>query len=480
MKHVDEFGGFLSEEVNLNKTRIDTLKSRVEAIQTFLRTAGWQPGVVRFSPQGSWAHKTIIKPPKEQGFDADVLVFVAPVKGWSADDYIMSLRNVFKSSGTYKDRVRLHTRCVQLEYAGDFAVDIVPCIVGRPGGSYKYEVCNRSDDVFEETDGEAYTAWLTERNDWVGNDRLREVARLLKYLRDIKRTFTCKSILLTTLLGQQVTAHDTLLQQTHFPDAPTALKTLVGRLDDYLQARPELHGISNPVLPSENFNRHWDQDKYSNFRDMIHKYRGWINEAFAERDESASISNWQRIFGDEWGRDLQAGRIVEEASIAPVSLAKKSGFTDLVQTVKSRGASILAGLTAVLPWVKTPPWQIASNPSTVLVTATIHDREGGPSCGQLFLGTIIPKNRHILFQAVSSAGMPFSSDDYDVQWQVVNTDQEAGTANALRGGFYRSNSPGRRWERTLYRGVHWVQAFLVRRRDVRCAGRSERFFVVVE
>jgi hypothetical protein len=70
MKLVEEFERFLAVEVNLNNSRIETLTKRIETIQTFLKASGWAAKVVQFSPQGSWAHKTIIKPPGDQGFDA--------------------------------------------------------------------------------------------------------------------------------------------------------------------------------------------------------------------------------------------------------------------------------------------------------------------------------------------------------------------------------------------------------------------------
>jgi hypothetical protein len=181
-----------------------------------------------------------------------VLVFVNPVAGWTAEDYVLELKDVFNGSGTYKDKAHLHTRCVRLEYSGDFEIDVVPCVVNRPGGMHAYEVCNRTDDEFEPTDGEAYTTWFTQRNVWTGNGKLREVTRLLKYLRDIKTTFSCKSILLTTLLGNRIDPVDSLLQTTYFPDLPTALKTIVGRLDDYLQQHCDLHDICNPVLVQRN------------------------------------------------------------------------------------------------------------------------------------------------------------------------------------------------------------------------------------
>jgi Second Messenger Oligonucleotide or Dinucleotide Synthetase domain len=242
MRLAAEFEKFLDEEVNLNKTRIETLKDRVQAIQEFLPSAGWGVRISRFSSQGSWAHKTIIRPPSEQRFDADLLVFVHPVAGWRPEDYIVNLKEAFRGSGTYKDKPGLLTRCVRLEYAGDFEIDVVPCVVSRPGGTSQFEVCNRTDNRFEPTDGEAYSRWLAQRNAWTGDDMLIQVTRLLKYLRDIKTTFSCKSILLTTLLGERITESDAYNQAVLFPDVPTALKTLIGRLDDYLQIHP-LHPL---------------------------------------------------------------------------------------------------------------------------------------------------------------------------------------------------------------------------------------------
>jgi hypothetical protein len=273
---------------------------------------------------------------------------------------------------------------------------------------------------------------------------------------------------------------DAVMQGIDFPDLPTALKTLIGRLDDYLQARQQLHDICNPVLPQENFNRHWDQDKYSNFRDMIHKYRGWVDDAYNEFDEAESITKWQRVFGDEWGKSLESDELMESASAVALANIDTSAHGDLVQAVKAAGGVVLSRVKSALPWVKAPPWQDASSKLSVIVDATLHDREDGPCLGTITSGTILPKHKAILYQARSLMGIPYSADEYRVHWQVINTDRDAIRAKALRGGFYRSDSPARRWEHTLYRGVHWVQAFVVRRRDGRCVGSSERFFVVIE
>jgi Adenylyl/Guanylyl and SMODS C-terminal sensor domain len=305
--------------------------------------------------------------------------------------------------------------------------------------------------------------------------------RLMKYLRDIKATFSCKSILLTTLLAERVTQADAYCQARNFPDLPTALKTLMGRLGDDLQARPRLHDISNPVLPRENFNRHWDQDKYSTFGGMIHQYRNWIDEAYAETDRAKSVTKWQRVFGDEFSRGSDNVYVGEAANAAPpIALAPR--YNDAVTAVRLVGRGILDQVRRDLPWVQAPPWIVVQQGRvSVEIRATLHDQKNGPFLGTVQSGTILPKYKNIRFEAFAGNSVPVASiREYQVQWQVVNTDHDAYYNRQLRGGFYRSDEPGKKWEYTQYRGIHWVEAFLIRKRDGKCAGKSPRFFVVIE
>lgn len=84
------------------------------------------------------------------------------------------------------------------------------------------------------------------------------------------------------------------------------------------------------------------------------------------------------------------------------------------------------------------------------------------------------------FVAGNNVGAPFPPD-FRVKWRVTNTDQAAYDARQLRGDYYDSDSSGNsRMERLAFRGVHFVEAFLVRKSDSRLAGESEPFYVVIE
>jgi len=479
LKLADEFDRFLADEVNLNKTRIENLESKVAAISAFVFQCEWKPVIRGFSPQGSWAHGTIIKPPGEKGFDADLLVFVDPVAGWSAADYLEKLYTAFRGSGVYRDKVTRKTRCVVVEYAGDFSLDVVPCIVGRAGG-YTKEICNRHDDVFEPTDGEGFADWWEKRCSYASGTTLRETTRLLKYLRDIKGNFSAKSVLLTTMIGERVNALDPALG--NLPDLPTALKIVVGRLDEYLQAQPSMPDVQNPAMPGESFTRHWDSGKYANFRSKIHMYREWIDDAYQEPDRDKSIAKWRDVFGEDFAGETVRREASSVSYRYLVSETARAAVSDAVAAVKLAGRHILGRIPNNLPWVRRPRWRMAVA-STVTVRADVYSRrESGTRIGPMESGQIVPKSRELLFQAVNAIGSPFRKSDYEVWWRVVNTGEEAAqSVKELRGGFSGSDAgDGRRWETTRYRGVHWVEAFVVRKRDNTCVGQSDRFFVVIE
>ena len=293
MKHIPAFKKFLENVVNLNQTRIDRLNDHVDAVEAFLEEN--LDSFIKIEPQGSYATKTIIKPVNEnQEYDADIQVFIEHQFDKEPKDYIEELYDLFSCSGTYKDKCSRSTRCVTLDYAGDFHLDCVPCIPNPDGTEC---VCNKKTNEFEPTDGTGYRDWFIQKNSST-NGHLRKVTKLLKFLRDHKRTFTAKSILLTTLIGMHVYGPE---DAVNFGDVPESLRTITNRMNEFLQENPTMPTICNPAMPSEEFNRHWDQDKYDNFRERFDSYNEKINEAFEENDHNKSIDKWREIFGDDFG-----------------------------------------------------------------------------------------------------------------------------------------------------------------------------------
>lgn len=485
MKLIQHFDDFLRDIVNLNDTRIELLEDSIGALKTVVKESNWKPKLREFGAHGSWAHKTIIKPIDETTFDADLLVYVDPVEGWEAKEYLSTLRSVFAEHATYTDKVRRFSHCVTIEYAGERKIDIAPVVVDRAGISRR-EVCNFQTNEFEASEPKQYTDWLVDRNGWTGTNQLRKTTRLLKYLRDIKTTFTCPSMLLTTILGEQILASDAS-NDDDFCDAPTALRTVFGRLDDWLQARVSRPTVRNPVLSTEILSGAWDDDRYANFRNKIHTYRGWIDDAYDEESRDESIGKWRRVFGDDFAKKAVLTKAASVSADSSTQLRENgqswlSQLGDLVARYRVLGRSALPAGFDLLPHKERAKWpRLSPLQFTLQVGATLHASRGGPVLETVAVDRTepLPKERWIRFIARTGSGNLPPLSDYEIHWRVANTDAEASAANCMRGGFERADSDGSRWEQLSYRGVHSVEAFAVRRRDGRLVAQSEPFYVVI-
>lgn len=480
-KLVSQFTDFLRDTVNLDQTRIDNLESNIEALKKFVRQCEWEPKVRGFEEQGSWAHDTIIKPVDGGEFDADLLVMVDSVEGWTAKDYVQSLGRAFAASATYGDKTKTCDYCVTITYAGERKVDIAPCVKDRVWDG-NLEVCNRATDNFERSEPVEYTKWLRERNALSGSNSFRKVTRLLKYLRDIKTTFTCPSVLLTTLIGKQIEWYDK--DSADFADVPTTLRTLMQRLDNWLQDRPSKPVVENPKLLSEDFASAWTETQYSNFRAFIHKYRGWIDEAYEEEDRATSINAWRRIFGDGFakGEAIQATKSQDEGMRGASSLLVSTAAhaDEIVEAVRRMGVAILPAWFYSPPHMQKPSWPALPNlSSNVQVFATWQPDKNSGASRPLRHDDILPRRGGIWFDVGINGGSQLPAD-FRVQWRVTNTGAMALALKAGRGSFYPPMTGNRRWEQLSYRGVHIVEAFILRRSGDMLVGKSPPFHVVIE
>lgn len=298
-KNNTEFGEFLKDEVNLNPSRLERLKSGVRGVTDCLekRLIGFQT----MEPQGSYALGTIIKPVRDTDeYDVDIQVVMNPNPEMEPKDYIDAVYNALKADGNYADKIKRNTRCVTVEYAGDFHLDVVPRITHNG----KHYIFNRSENKYEETDGTNYRDWFNERNRITGG-KLKRIVRLLKYLRDHKNNYTAKSIMLTTLTAGVIEASDKGTEAVS-TDAD-ALVTILTRMDAYLQKNPKMPEIRNPVLLSETFNRHWDERKYANFRKMVNSHTRKARDAKNATKREEAIKLWQDLFGDKFGKGSSGG-----------------------------------------------------------------------------------------------------------------------------------------------------------------------------
>lgn len=422
MQLVNYFNQFMKDVVNLNKSRINTLEEKNTTIETFIKnSSSFKDNYKELFSQGSYTHQTIIKPAKNnKEFDADFLLELETFSDWESNpcEYINELHKIFYNTDRYSDIIKKNTRCVTLNYVGDFHIDIVP-LVKRSGSYY---IINRIDNIFEKTNPIEYTNWLLEKNKY-SKYQLKKVIRLFKYMRDIKQTFTVKSILLNTMLANQVTFFDL---DRDYINLPTAFKTIINSLNNYLQSNYFMPHIYNPIMPEEDFMRNWTQEQYSNFRNKIKSLTEKTNDAYNEPDQSKSIKKWRSVFGDKFPDFVRSSKVdsTNESYSAQEEFAED----------KFKKISLDYDLK---------------------ISCMVKDQHGFRD-KLLQLVEVLLAQKKLEFK-IDYTDVP---EPYEVWWKVKNEGQIAKAAGQLRGSIFKGEKV--RTESTKFMGSHYVECYIVK------------------
>ncbi|MFB0838758.1 cyclic GMP-AMP synthase DncV-like nucleotidyltransferase [Arthrobacter sp. E44] len=446
MSQSGDFRVFLKEKVNLNQSRLNLLSQRVTAIENFLSNDEvFGEYVVEVIPQGSFAHGTIIKPVGNKEFDADVLVLMDGVEGWEPSDYVQKLYEAFGRRASYRSMRSRKKRCVTIDYAGDFHVDVVP-FVTLYGAPY---VTNRNTNQFEPAAPDEFTEWLEGKNRMT-NGNLVKVVRLLKYLRDHKARFAIPSVTLTAALAHHVSETARISDPDAYRNVANTLRTLSAALATQLAGYP--HDAPCIIDPGtgRNLADRWQSHNYQTFRTRFASYVEKIDEACDESDYSKAVKIWRDLFGSNFGAIVEPASLTAAASIRPLVPASER-FLDR---------------DFAIPEALNPAYRFKN----VGYVVPRKGFRGGPLPRR---GDRVGKRQSLKFK-IEKSNIP---EPYDVYWKVRNYGEEAERAGSLRGEIQK-DSGARNWiETTSYVGYHYVEAMIVK--DGSCVAKSRQDVIVI-
>jgi hypothetical protein len=429
------FDHFLESVVELSDASLGQLNERVASIMTALRadkTLG--PAVKGHHAQGSWAHRTIIRPVGHYDeFDADFLLQLDENPEWdnSPKEYLRAVRAAFLRHPTYKTMVEKKDRCVRIRYANSCHVDVVPYIVKADGSQW---IVNWTEDKLEPTNPQGFTDWMQEKDE-LAQDNLRRVLRLMKYLRDLKNRYTCKSVVLTTIVGERVQAVDA---ETRYADVTTAFTSLMDDLDVWMSMYTSVPPLPDPSCPGTDFGHRWDQPRFETFRTETHRYAEWARQAAAEPDPEKAVVLWQKVFGQKF-------------VLPPAEYQRKRATT---------ASAVSKAFVSRAPDEEFPSdkgWVPAPDPRyKVKISASVEMKPGWRG-GSLRAIRRLNKDRWITFRATIDV-----TGDYELWWKVRNHGDEAAAVGGLRGSLERDQGAHMKRERTLYKGRHHVEVYVVK------------------
>jgi hypothetical protein len=132
----------MCQAIEPTETQYNDAAERYKTIGEFLAEENsplhsFQPFVY---PQGSLRIRAAIRPAHGKVFDVDVCCEFKKIPHSDPKKVKQLLWERFHSSDRYCDMAVEKNRCVRIQYAGDFHMDVMPCVPGQPGWSKQAHV----------------------------------------------------------------------------------------------------------------------------------------------------------------------------------------------------------------------------------------------------------------------------------------------------------------------------------------------------
>jgi hypothetical protein len=274
-------------ELQLTETQDLRARGHYEAVAEWLSRDG--SPLQRFGPhifpQGSQRLGTTTKPVGKSEFDLDAVCKLTAPADWHPGELYRLIWDRLFESGVYRPMIKRMPRCIRLEYAGDFHLDIAPAIpdvncggncILVPDLNADLALRHPENDRWKSTNPQGYADWFEDLcvPVWTFNERyaqsqidpvpdkeavhakpaLKRSVQLIKRWRDVDYAKRPKlappSIILTTLSG-----HFYEGQQLCTDALDTILRSTVREIESTKRLR-----LRNPAHTSENICEKWDEN----------------------------------------------------------------------------------------------------------------------------------------------------------------------------------------------------------------------------
>lgn len=505
-----ELGEVLAElaaQLDVPVSKYEDAKAHYDAVGDWLNRdeselAPYDPTIY---PQGSFALGTAIHPIDAGDYDVDAVCLLRASKAQFSQQALKDIvGRRLRQHGTYAKMLVPPAggrRCWTLKYAdaSKFHLDILPALPdevdwllanGVPHKRATHAICitdkatwgMRAD--WPRSNPLGYVDWFKERmrvvleelrkarafekraevhriQDFEVRTPLQRVIQLLKRHRDIAYAQDDDkpiSILITTLAARAY---------SNEPDLLDALLAVIPRMRSGIEDRDGVLWVPNPVNPLENF-----ADRWAECPRKAEIFFQWLASAEALYHQLLSQRGF-RYMEDElsksYGRAATSEALQKHAARRSAGVVVPTLLRPAVRTssnpVQAKDPRFHVAHREVPPWPEKAKFEVTINAKVKQNGRWQWFDSGGPA---------LPKGCDLMFCANTDAPSPFS-----VHWQVVNTGSEAAVSGGLRGRIFQANSAGRgglvQREETSYRGMHWIECFVVHRGE--CVARSREFVV---
>ena len=282
---IDDMLKRITESLQLNESRRKLVEERYEAVSNFIEQSEGLFRDADIYAQGSYRLGTTVHPRQGDEFDLDFVVQID--RDWRNLPFNIvynDFRQLMESNGNWGHLVEPKSRCIQLNYADEFHMDIIPtCTESQFSDNNRIMVPDRKEHNWVISNPEGYALWFEKKyikqediylhNYYPGMEiraaqelpkdnpnhlkqPLQHAVQLVKRYRDIyfenKEDLAPSSIVLTTLIAQLYSGENSIYE---------TINKFVQRFNEsvaYERKYFRQFHVVNPVLPQEIFTKKWE------------------------------------------------------------------------------------------------------------------------------------------------------------------------------------------------------------------------------
>jgi len=292
---IDDLLDKMAEEIQLDSTRYERMKTSYEAVKSWIEADElfFHPYRYDVYPHGSVRILTTVKPIAKDEFDLDIVIHLKSNTPHTPQRIYNELKRRIGENGKYRGIMELKKRCIRLNYAGDFHMDILPGVQENEFDQNRIKVPDRELGNWVSSNPRGYADWFLgqanlvkesllekafsaenlPRDNFKNKKPLQRAVQLIKRYRDIyfqkDDTYKTSSIILTTIAGVFYSGEDSIFDT--IDKIITTIRTKVNEPTGRLR-------VLNPVNPNEDFTDKWDTEPeyYQEFKKFaIHLYNVW-------------------------------------------------------------------------------------------------------------------------------------------------------------------------------------------------------------
>ncbi|MCO6360376.1 nucleotidyltransferase domain-containing protein [Roseivirga pacifica] len=364
---LDDLLARIAEGIQLDDTRKKRMESAYNAIQELLDEDEVFFKNVQFEiyPQGSMRIGTTVKPTAKNEFDLDIVIhLIVDWAHFNPQKIYNELKRVLTENGNYKDKVELKNRCIRLDYAGDFHMDILPGCQETEYDSNKLVVPDRKLGNWASSNPRGYADWFTDRadrvkmsllekafsaqdlpaDDFAKKKPLQRAVQLIKmyrdqYFKDHQKMAT-SSVILTTIAGQFYDGEDSI-----YDTIDNVIQRIKNELANKIGYYERLV-ILNPVNHKEDFTDKWARDKEPELYEYFKKFISHLDDQWQKLKEESGVVQERHILTELFGES--AFQAAQKSQADYIEKARKSNVLGMNKKTGTLTSSTITGAKSVV------------------------------------------------------------------------------------------------------------------------------------